>query len=123
MERTCVLVGDRIMKLTDIFFITIAVAGMVWLLSQAFLVAENPSYSFNKEHAEAIFYKYDLKNNSSPQCNEYGCASINPIIADAWKELCSMDGNCDPHDAFHFWYSKNSEVEKVKSLWMKLNTT
>ena len=83
-------------------------------------IPENPSYTFNKDHAETIFYKYDLANNSDPLCNDNGCASINPAMADAWKELCSMDGNCNGHDAFHFWYAKNPEVEKVKLLWKQL---
>ena len=111
------------MKITDIFFITLGVVGIFLLLSQVLLVAENPSYQFNEADAKKIFYKYDLKNNSNPKCNEIGCASISTTMADAWKELCSVGGKCDPHDAFHFWYSKNPEVEKVKALWMKLNTT
>ena len=84
---------------------------------------ENPYYIHNDVAATNIFYKYDLKNNSNPECNDFGCASINPIMADAWKELCSENGRCDGHDAFHFWYSKNPEVEKTKTLWNKLNIT
>lgn len=79
-----------------------------------------PTYSFNKDHAKAIFYKYDLINNSKPHCNDQGCASINPIMAAAWKELCVTDGDCDGHDAFHYWYSSNPEVNKTKTLWNKL---
>jgi hypothetical protein len=96
---------------------------LLYLIPLWGFIQENPSYSFNEEHAKEIFYKYDLKNNSNPLCNDHGCGSINPIMADAWKDLCSKDGNCDGHVAFHFWYSKNPEVEKVKALWMKLNMT
>jgi hypothetical protein len=112
---------------TILFFVA-SIIGTIGVLLYLFPIwnivyQDNPYYRYDEEHATAIYYKYDLKNNSNLSCNDYGCASISPIMVDAWGELCSTDGSCNSHDAFHFWYSKDPEVEKVKTLWMKLSTT
>lgn len=109
--RTIIKIILSFIVLLGIFFI------QPWQLYQ-----EMPYYIHKDADATDVFYRYDLKNNSNPECNAFGCASINPNMADAWKEIGSKNGRCDGHDAFHFWYSKNPEVEKTKILWNKLNT-